>query len=548
MLVLVSIDFNKKVENMKRLPKIALSSLSVLILSGCMKLGPDFTGIETAPIDISWQQKGSQADEKVIAQWWKTFNDPVLDHLVKTAYAQNIDIKSAGLRIIQARTALGISEGLHFPQVQNLSGSMARTRQNANSFSLAGVNFDMGWEMDVWGKYARGTESSEATLYASVASYHDIMVSIISEVARNYINYRTSQERLAYAVRNVTIQQRVTQMTEVQFNAGNVSELDMQQAKSQLYNTRSALPSLELSKVQSRNALSVLLAVDAKRMEKILSKGKDKRSDKTNKYIAKAKNSTLQIKQSSQDLLNVNMIPHAKLNPYHKIDANLITRRPDIKVSAYQVHTNSALIGVKMAELYPSFSLFGNIGYNTNNGTGSWLTSSSALGVSIGPSFSWNIFQYGRIKNQIRLQDAIFEESLVNYNKKVLLAVSEVSNALEGYIWTQKQQIENKKAVDATVRAFNISVIQYNDGLVSYQRLLTTVEKLTSTQDRYASIKGNLALQAVLLYKALGGGWQMSQGKSYLSKETASKMKGRIDWDSYLEDNMTRIPKGLDND
>jgi outer membrane protein TolC len=283
-------------------------------------------------------------------------------------------------------------------------------------------------------------------------------------------------------------------------------------------------------------------------MEKILLKGRDKRSDRANKYIAKEKNSTVQIKQSSQDLLNVNIIPRARLNPYHKIDANLITRRPDIKVSEYQVQSNSALIGVKMAELYPSFSLFGNIGYNTNNATGSWLTGSSALGVTIGPSFSWNIFQYGRIKNQIRLQDAIFEESLVNYNKKVLLAVAEVSNALEGYIWTRKQQVENKKAVDATVRAFNISVLQYNDGLVSYQRLLTTVEKLTSTQDRYASIKGKLALQAVLLYKALGGGWQMSQGKSYLSKETASKMKGRIDWDSYLDDNRTVIPKGLDHD
>ncbi len=110
---------------------------------------------------------------------------------------------------------------------------------------------------------------------------------------------------------------------------------------------------------------------------------------------------------------------------------------------------------------------------------------------------------------------------------------------------TEKQQIENRKAVDATVRAFNISVIQYNDGLVSYQRLLTTVEKLTSTQDRYASIKGNLANQAISLYKALGGGWQISKGKSYLSAETAEKMKNRVDWDKYLDENMTRLPEGM---
>jgi len=405
---------------------------------------------------------------------------------------------------------------------------------------------DLGWEMDIWGKYARGIESSEANLYATLSSYNDIIVSIISEVARNYINYRTSEERLAYAARNVTIQERVTQMTEVQFNSGNVSELDMQQARTQLYNTRSALPSLELAKVKSRNAISFLLAMSAQNVDKLLKT--KKYEDATSKYIGAKKQGTIQLKLGSNDLLNVDMIPRARLNPYNKIDANLITRRPDIKIAEYNVHSNSALIGANMADLYPSFSLFGNIGYNTTNATGSWVTGSNALGVTIGPAFSWNILQYGRIKNKIRLQDAIFEESLVNYNKKVLFAISEVSDALNGYILTKKQQIENKKAVEATVRAFNISVIQYNDGLVNYQRLLTTVEQLTSTQDRYATIKGNLAINAVLLYKALGGGWQMSQGKAYLSEETAKKMKKRVDWDKYLDVNMTRLPKGITND
>jgi len=334
-------------------------------------------------------------------------------------------------------------------------------------------------------------------------------------------------------------------MTEVQFNSGNVSELDMQQARTQLYNTRSALPSLELSKVKSRNALALLLAMNANEVTKLLKSGRNKHADSTSKYLSLEKRGSMQIKESSSDLLNINMIPRARLNPYKKIDANLITRRPDIKIAEYTVQSNSALIGAKMAELYPSFSLFGNIGYNSNNATGSWINGSDALGVTIGPAFSWNIFQYGRIKNQIRLQDAVFEESLVNYNKKVLSAVSEVSDALNGYILTKKQQVENRKAVDATVRAFNISVIQYNDGLVNYQRLLTTVEKLTSTQDRYATIKGNLAINAVLLYKALGGGWQISKGKAYLSEETAAKMKKRVDWGKYLDVNMTRLPEGM---
>jgi outer membrane protein TolC len=148
----------------------------------------------------------------------------------------------------------------------------------------------------------------------------------------------------------------------------------------------------------------------------------------------------------------------------------------------------------------------------------------------------------------VRLQNAIFEESLVNYNKTVLSAVNEVENALSGYALTQKQHEENKKAGEATLRAFNLSVIQYNDGLVSYQRLLTTVEKLTSTQDRFATIKGNVALNAIALYKALGGGWQISRGHTYLSKETAERMKATVDWDHYLDGNMTKLPKGFYDD
>ncbi len=535
----------KRVNMISNISKIGLSLFSIIVLNSCTKLGPNFTAIDTTPIHENWTKGSQKANIKTLAQWWKTFNDPTLNTLVQKAYKQNLDIKSAGLRILQSRTILGISQGLSFPQLQTVSGNLATTHSNSNNFEVANLNFDIGWEMDLWGKYARGIESSEANLYATYSSYNDIMVSVISEVARNYINYCTAEERLAYAVRNVTIQERVTQMTEVQFNSGNVSELDMQQARTQLYNTRSALPSLELTKIKSRNAIALLLGTNSNEVKKLLSKRGKKHSDSKSKYIAINKKDTIQIKDGKNDLLNIDIIPHTHLNPYNKIDANLITRRPDIKIAEYRVQSNSALIGAKIAELYPSFSLFGNIGYNTNNATGSWSSGGNALGVTIGPSFSWNIFQYGRIKNQIRLQDAVFEESLVNYNKKVLSAVLEVSDALNGYILTKKQQEENRKAVDATVRAFNISVIQYNDGLVNYQRLLTTVEKLTSTQDRYATIKGNLAINAILLYKALGGGWQISKGKAYLSNEVASKMKKRIDWGRYLDPNMTHLPKEI---
>lgn len=248
----------------KTIAKYTLGALAVGMLSGCMKLGPDFAGIQNPPLPQAWKH-ASPYDDRTVAQWWKTFHDPTLSLLVEKTYAQNLDIKSAGLRILQARAILGISEGLMFPQVQTLSGSASSTKNSGNDLATAGINFDVGWELDIWGKYARGIESSQADVYASIASHHDIMVSVIAEVARNYIEYRTAQERIAYAKRNVVIQERVTQLTQVQFNTGNVSELDMQQARSQLYNTRAAIPAIEFSKSQALNAMAYILASEIKR-------------------------------------------------------------------------------------------------------------------------------------------------------------------------------------------------------------------------------------------------------------------------------------------
>jgi len=526
--------------------QFGVAGLLAILLAGCVKLGPDFAGVKNPPLPKEWKKRHATHDESVI-KWWHTFHDPVLNTLVGKAYVQNLDIRSAGLRIAQARAALGISQGLAFPQVQTLSGQASSTRTGIADVASAGLNFDMGWEMDLWGKYARGIEASQANLMATVASYDNIMVSVIAEVARSYIDYRTAQERLIYARRNVVIQERVAKMTEIQFNSGNVSELDMQQARTQLYNTRTSIPAIELTKVNARNALALLLGRESSEIEKILKRGESKALKSANSFIS-GDREIIQLRESAAGLTDTSIVPRTRLNPHYKIDANLITRRPDLRAAEYLIHANAAKLGSSMTELYPSFSLFGNIGYNSSNKSGSWMNGTAPLGVTIGPSFSWNIFQYGRIKNQIRLQDAIFEESLVNYNKAVLSAVAEVSNALNGYILTKKQQVENQKAVEATIRAFNISVVQYNDGLVSYQRLLTTVEKLTSTQDRFATIKRNVALNAVALYKALGGGWQISRGNSYISTALARKMKARTDWGKLLDRDMTRLPKGFGND
>ncbi len=511
----------------------------ILFLTGCTKLGPDFTGIKDAPkLPSAWQKENNTTKE--FSKWWSVFHDPVLEKLIQKAYKENLDLKTAGIRILQARAALGISESMIYPQVQTLSGNLATSYKKSTSLNSAGLGFDVGWEIDFWGKYARDIEASKARVYLSVASYRQILTTLIAEVARNYINYKTAQQRILYAKRNIAIQERVAKMTQVQYNSGNVSELDMQQARTQLYTTKAILPGIELARINARNALAVLLATSNQNIDTLL---KDLH---VNSSTIDFKTKVVQLDEDIKHFFGNEIIPVAVFDPYKKIDASLLQRRPDIKVAEANARIASANIGKTQTLLYPSFTLFGNIGYSASDLGGSWVSASDAVGVSVGPAFSWNIFQYGRIKNQIRIADAEFEAALFSYNKTVLQAIREVDDALNGYILTNKQLTESKKALEANLRAFNLSAVQYNNGLVTYQRLLSTVEQLTAIQDRYAQLKGLTSINAVLLYKALGGGWEVSLGDAYISKETKKRMKKRgVDWGKYLDENATRFPKEL---
>ncbi len=517
--------------------RLLLLFTTLFLLGGCTRLGPDFTPPK-APKLPKELQRHNEESAKELASWWKVFNDPTLELLIKHATTQNLDIQAAGLRILQSRTLLGIANGLQYPQYQQLSGSYTTTYRGGFS-DISNLSFDLGWEMDIWGKYARGIESAEASLYLSIASYRDIMLSVVAEVARNYILYQTTKERIEYAKRNIAIQERVAKLTQLQYHAGNVSELDMQQARTQLYNTKASLPALQLSKRKAINALAVLLGTTSDEVKKLLKSDEDSKNIHFERYLIATKKGELQLAERATSLTDLHYTPLPRFDPYKKIDASLLLQRPDIKAAEYKAHAASAKIGQEEAKLYPSFTLFGTIGINSPSILG------ENISVSAGPAFRWDILHYERLKNQIRFADARFEETLVNYSKKVLQASQDVSNALHAYISTQQQLKEREKALQATIRAFNISVRQYQDGLVSYQRLLSTVEKLTFTQDLYAQTRGAMATDAVLLYKALGGGWQGSDSKSYLSKAHIEAMHKRgVDWGAYLDDNATKMPKG----
>ncbi|MDA0382875.1 TolC family protein [Vibrio owensii] len=524
-----------------KLTKPSLAILSVLGLSACTTLGPDYVHPEQTALPSDWSvekaAQNTQQSEQKLQQWWQQFNDPTLNQLVEMASQQNLDLEAAGLRIVQARSLLGISTGLQYPQVQTVSGNLARAYVNDQGVNNAALSFDAGWEMDIWGKYARGIESAEAGYYASIASYHDIMVTITSEVARNYINYRTFQERILLSRRNIEIQERVVNITQVQFDSGNVTELDVQQAKNQLFNTKAAQPSLEIAMKQSRTALALLLGVLPEDVEKLLqSDGFAQRmADYENQFKSSGRKPAL----SGNDERSI--VPRPPLLD-DKVDANLVMRRPDLQVSEMQARAQSAQIGVAETALYPSFTLFGSIGIDSTVPDGSSFSFSDSLTMVAGPSFSWNIFQYGRVKNNIRFEDARFQETITNYNKKVLQAVNEVTNALEAYDLYLEQKSFRLQSVNSSIRAFNISMTQYENGQISFERLLNSVEKMTRAEDSYATIKGNVANQVVALYKALGGGWETQTGKPFLSETVAKQMQDRSDWDDLLDEEERVLP------
>ncbi|MHC0042685.1 TolC family protein [Vibrio campbellii] len=524
-----------------KLTKPSLAILSVLGLSACTTLGPDYVHPEQTALPSDWSvekaAQDTQQSEQKLQQWWQQFNDPTLNQLVEMASQQNLDLEAAGLRIVQARSLLGISTGLQYPQVQTVSGSLARAYVSDQGVNNAALSFDAGWEMDIWGKYARGIESAEAGYYASIASYHDIMVTITAEVARNYINYRTFQERILLSRRNIEIQERVVNITQVQFDSGNVTELDVQQAKNQLFNTKAAQPSLEIAMKQSRTALALLLGVLPEEMEKLLqSEGFAQRmADYENQFKSSGRKPAL----SGSDERSIVPRP-PRLDD--KVDASLVMRRPDLQVSEMQARAQSAKIGVAETALYPSFSLFGSIGIDSTVPDGSSFSFSDSLTMVVGPTFSWNIFQYGRVKNNIRFEDARFQETLTNYNKKVLQAVNEVTNALEAYDLYLEQKSLRLQSVNSSIRAFNISMTQYENGQISFERLLNSVEKMTRAEDSYATIKGNVANQVVALYKSLGGGWEAQTGQPFLSETTAKQMQDRSDWDGLLDEEERVLP------
>ncbi len=512
---------------MKRASQFLPLAVLLGLLAGGCKVGPNYT---TPPSKVAgqWTQPAPLTNETASAAdlyWWHHLNDPALDELVRVAHRNNLSLQSAGVRVLEARARLNQSIGNLFPQQQGISGGVNYSYLNDGLASkIPGIKSDYysdqvlfatTWEIDFWGKYRRGIESDRAAYLGSVAAYEDALVTLTADVAATYVSVRTLEERLRVARQNVDLQKESLRIAAAQFKAGETSERDVQQATTQLGQTEAQIPVLEQTLTQTRNGLMVLLGETAEEVQ--------------------------------QRLASQGPIPTVSTNVAVGIPRDLLRRRPDIRAAGYAAASKSALIGVARANMYPAFSLAGEFGYNANNqGNNSLgdLFNWQSRALNGGASFFFPVFNYGRLINQVRVQDAQFQEAILNYQNTVLSAQQEVENGLAAFADQQRSVAELTKAATASRRSTELAMIQYKGGQTDYTTVLAAEQAQLAVEDALASGQGNVVQGLISIYRALGGGWDMREGNDIVSDEVKAEMARRTDWGKLLEPNK-HLPREL---
>lgn len=491
-------------------------SLAFLLLSSCM-VGPDYVrpATETATQWLEAEDRRLNTTSANDQTWWKSFNDPVLNQLIDRAYLENLSIRIAGVRVLEARAQLGIAIGNIYPQNQQLTGSLSkvhlseRASQAAFSkifdYAQTQLGLTASWEIDFWGKFRRAIESADAGFQAAVADYNNALVSLTADVAHAYITIRTLEKRLSIARQNVDTQKESLNIAKIRYNGGTTSERDVEQARTVLANTQASIPTLEIGLRQQHNALSVLLGAPPGRISGLLA-------------------------ETAQ-------IPAPPAQVAVGIPAELLRRRPDVRHAEWQAAAQSASIGVTKAALYPALSLTGTFGLLSSD-VGSFALGDVFLWKSrtanFGPALQWNIFNYGQITNQVRVQDARLQGLLISYQNTVLSAQREVEDNLVAFLRSQERAQSLGESTAAAQRSLDLATLQYRQGITDFTTVLTAQQALLSEQDSLANTLGDISNNLVGVYRALGGGWQVRESKNVVPDSVKEQMAKRTDWGGLL--------------
>lgn len=467
---------------------VGCTSFTQYVQNG-FKVGPNY-GRPPAPVEQDWidaSDKRLLEDDTDIDKWWTVFNDPVLNGLVENAYRQNLTLREAGFRVLQARAQVGIAVGEFFPQEQASTGGFSNNGLSVNVANRQATpdrwygqwdyGFGLGWELDFWGRYRRAIEAADATLDASVEDYDDVLVTLLADVGTNYVEYRTLEKRLELARASVELFTTMLEVPKARYQADESNRVAYDLAQANLAQAQALVASLEISQRQAENRLCILLGMTPRDLEAELGKAP---------------------------------IPVAPAEVAIGIPADLLRRRPDVRRAEREAAAQSAEIGIAESEFYPHISLVGTLGWSAQD-LDDLFVKESFRGTA-GPSFRWNILNYCRLRNNVRYQEALFQQLVTTYQQTVLSAAAEVENALVAFLKSQ----ERVKALDASAAAWrdgtNLLETQYRGQMIDYMPVGYFAQNLLEQQDQAAQAQGDVALALVEIYRALGGGWQVRIG------------------------------------
>lgn len=468
---------------------LALLATGLQLFAGCtspreyvrngFKVGPNYAK-PAAAIAPNWIDDADQRvrnEEDDLAGWWTVFGDPTLNELIVRANNQNLTLREAGFRILAARAQFGFAIGNMFPQFQAAEGGYRRFGIADNFFDQWSSGFSLAWELDFWGRFRRAVLSAEATLDASIEDYDAVLVTLLGDVASNYVSYRTSQERIRLLSRIVEVQTGVLTFITNQADVGAVSDLDRFQARSDLRQSEAQLFELRTQLRQAQNNLCILMGMPVEDLSALLDANPESNIPRAPDYVVVG------------------------------VPADLLRRRPDVRRAERDAAAQAELIGIAAADLYPALSLTGTLGWQAANLSD--LFTSQSLNSSVGPVFQWNILNYGRIRNNILFQEAQFQALVASYQNTVLNADLEVENGIVSFLNSQERAHNLELSVDDSTVALKVVIAQYEGGAVDFNRYAVIQQTLIQQLDLWAQSRGQIALSLIDVYRALGGGWQM---------------------------------------
>jgi len=460
--------------------KRVLCAVLAVVLAGCA-VGPDYVPPETS-LPPAWHSEpgdgliAEPTDPKTLSAWWTTLDDPQLSSLIERAVAGNLDLKTARSRIRESRARRSVAKGAFFPTL-NTTGSAISSRTDTNvgpdtRGEVYSASFDAEWELDVFGGVRRSVEAAQADLEANDENLRDVLVSLLAETALNYVEVRSFQARLAAAEASLQTQDESYQLALWRSEAGLDDELAVHQARYNLENTRSKIPTLRTGLREAMNRLAVLLGEEPGNLHAELEKPQ--------------------------------AIPVPPAEVAVGVPADMIRRRPDVRRAERELAAQTARVGVATANLYPQLTLNGSIGLETlslREPSSAWTRT-----ISGGPRISWAIFDPA-VRPSIEVQSALQEQALIQYKAAVLDSLEEVENALVAYAQEQRRRDNLRQATEAAQAAAELAQYKYQAGLTDFSNVLEAQRSLLSFQDQLHQSDGTVTSNLIRLYKALGGGW-----------------------------------------